>query len=151
GGRSDDPPPFRCHATGGRGASGSGTRVLRRRRRLQCRLTRRSGRSSRCEGVWEEGLSMRIAVIFGTRPEAIKMAPVVHELRRAVDGRDEVEILVFVTAQHRNMLDQVLALFEIGVDADLDAMRPGQGLADLSARLIEGLDPLLKRTTPDVV
>jgi UDP-N-acetylglucosamine 2-epimerase (non-hydrolysing) len=94
---------------------------------------------------------MRIAVIFGTRPEAIKMAPVVHELRRAADGRDEVEILVFVTAQHRNMLDQVLSLFEIGVDADLDAMRPGQGLADLSARLIEGLDPLLKQTAPDWV
>ena len=56
-----------------------------------------------------------------------------------------------MTAQHREMLDQVLSLFAIEVDADLDAMRPGQGLADLTARLMEGLDPLLKRTAPDLV
>src|SRR4051812_4841725 len=75
------------------------------------------------------GCRMRIAIIFGTRPEAIKMAPVVHELRSTTGGTDEVETLVFVTAQHRAMLDQVLSLFEIEVDADLNAMRPGQGLA----------------------
>src|SRR5207248_6380637 len=107
--------------------------------------------NSRTAGSDVFGCRMRIAVIFGTRPEAIKMAPVVHELRSTTGGTDEVETLVFVTAQHRAMLDQVLSLFEIEVDADLNAMRPGQGLADLTARLMEGLDPLLKRTAPDLV
>jgi UDP-N-acetylglucosamine 2-epimerase (non-hydrolysing) len=83
---------------------------------------------------------MRIAVILGTRPEAIKMAPVVHELRTNSEAKAAFQTLVLVTAQHREMLDQVLALFEIEPDADLDAMRPGQDLAGLTARLIEGLD-----------
>ena len=93
---------------------------------------------------------MRIAVIFGTRPEAIKMARGAR-IAEGQGGGARVEPLVFVTAQHRDLLDQVLSLFEIGVDADLNAMRPGQGLADLTARLMEGLDPLLKRTAPDLV
>jgi UDP-N-acetylglucosamine 2-epimerase (non-hydrolysing) len=93
---------------------------------------------------------MRIAVIFGTRPEAIKMAPVVHELRgTGIAGA--VETRVIVTGQHREMLDQVLAFFQIEPDADLEVMRPGQGLADLSARLMEGLDRVLERTAPNLV
>jgi UDP-N-acetylglucosamine 2-epimerase (non-hydrolysing) len=94
---------------------------------------------------------MRIAVILGTRPEAIKMAPVVHELRTNPEAKAAFQTLVLVTAQHRELLDQVLALFEIEPDADLDAMRPGQDLAGLSARLIEGLDRLLAETAPDLV
>ena len=94
---------------------------------------------------------MRIAVIFGTRPEAIKMAPVVRELRTNSRAKAAFETLVFVTAQHREMLDQVLAHFEIEPDADLDIMRPGQDLAGLTARLIESLDGLLSETAPDLV
>ncbi len=94
---------------------------------------------------------MRIAVIFGTRPEAIKMAPVVRELRTNSRAKAALQTLVFVTAQHREMLDQVLRLFEIEPDVDLDVMRPGQDLAGLTARLIEGLDRLLLETAPDLV
>ncbi len=94
---------------------------------------------------------MRIAVIFGTRPEAIKMAPVVRELRTNSRAKTAFQTLVFVTAQHREMLDQVLAHFEIEPDADLDIMRPGQDLAGLTARLIESLDGLLSETAPDLV
>ncbi len=94
---------------------------------------------------------MRIAVIFGTRPEAIKMAPVVRELRTNSRAKAAIQTLVFVTAQHREMLDQVLTLFEIEPDVDLDVMRPGQDLAGLTARLIEGLDRLLLETAPDLV
>jgi UDP-N-acetylglucosamine 2-epimerase (non-hydrolysing) len=94
---------------------------------------------------------MRIAVIFGTRPEAIKMAPVVRELRTNSKANAAFQTLVFVTAQHREMLDQVLRLFEIEPDVDLDIMRPGQDLAGLTARLIEGLDRLLSETSPELV
>ena len=94
---------------------------------------------------------MRIAVIFGTRPEAIKMAPVVRELRTNSRAKAAIETLVFVTAQHREMLDQVLRLFDIEPDVDLDVMRPGQDLAGLTARLIEGLDRLLLETAPDLI
>ncbi len=94
---------------------------------------------------------MRIAVIFGTRPEAIKMAPVVRDLRSNSRAKAAFQTLVFVTAQHREMLDQVLAHFEIEPDADLDIMRPGQDLAGLTARLIESLYGLLSETVPDLV
>lgn len=79
------------------------------------------------------------------------MAPVVYELKRAAGETGAVEPLVFLTGQHREMLDQVLALFGIEADADLEVMRPGQGLAELTARLMEGLGPLLERTAPDLV
>jgi UDP-N-acetylglucosamine 2-epimerase (non-hydrolysing) len=78
---------------------------------------------------------MRIAVLFGTRPEVIKMAPIVHKLRRAAAETGAVELLVFLTGQHCEMLDQILALFGISPDADLNVMRPDQGLAELTARL----------------
>jgi UDP-N-acetylglucosamine 2-epimerase (non-hydrolysing) len=90
---------------------------------------------------------MRILSIFGTRPEAVKMAPVVQQL----DRTPGLESLVCVTAQHREMLDQVLTLFDIQPDVDLDLMRADQSLAQLSARICRHLDPVLARLKPDWV
>src|SRR4029079_2500687 len=81
-----------------------------------------------------------VLCVVGTRPEAIKMAPVVLELRR----RPWARVRVLATAQHREMLDQVLELFAIAPDRDLDLMRPNQSLADLSARLLGALDGALE-------
>lgn len=89
----------------------------------------------------------RVLSIFGTRPEAVKMAPVVAELAAAPD----FEPLICVTAQHREMLDQVLGLFAIRPDFDLDLMQPDQSLADLTAAVIRGLDPILRDVQPDWV
>jgi UDP-N-acetylglucosamine 2-epimerase len=86
-------------------------------------------------------------VVFGTRPEAIKMAPVVAALR-ATDG---IETLVCVTAQHRQMLDQVLDLFGLVPDDDLDLMAPGQSLPDLFARILTGMTVVLEARRPDLV
>lgn len=90
---------------------------------------------------------MKVLSIFGTRPEAIKMAPVVRELGK----RAGVESQVCVTAQHREMLDQVLDLFEIKPDVDLNLMRPNQSLAELTARVFTHLDPVLDKMKPDWV
>ncbi|MDR0805282.1 MAG: UDP-N-acetylglucosamine 2-epimerase (non-hydrolyzing) [Enterobacteriaceae bacterium] len=90
---------------------------------------------------------MKVLTVFGTRPEAIKMAPLVHAL--AAD--DYFESKVCVTAQHREMLDQVLKLFNIKPDYDLDIMRPGQGLTEITCRILEGLKPVLEEFKPDVV
>lgn len=89
----------------------------------------------------------RIAVIFGTRPEAIKLAPVIMALRK--DPR--IDCRVCVTAQHRQMLDQVLDVFSIRPDFDLDLMRPNQTLAGLTARAIEAVDGYLREDRPDLV
>jgi UDP-N-acetylglucosamine 2-epimerase (non-hydrolysing) len=89
----------------------------------------------------------RIALVFGTRPEAIKLAPVHRALRAA----DDLEPCVCVTGQHREMLDQVLAVFGIRPDADLDLMRPDQGLAGLTARAVAGVDGWLATAAPDLV
>ena len=89
----------------------------------------------------------RVLSIFGTRPEAVKMAPIVHELSQTPD----VEALVCVTAQHRQMLDQVLNLFQIRPDVDLDLMRPDQSLAQVTAAVFTYLDPVLARLKPDWV
>src|SRR4051794_39154969 len=89
----------------------------------------------------------KIAVVFGTRPEAIKLAPVVAALR--ADGRFAVEVCA--AAQHRQMLDQVLAAFRMTPDADLDVMQPGQTLAGLTARAVTALDDYLARSRPDLV
>lgn len=86
-------------------------------------------------------------VVFGTRPEAIKMAPVVSALRALPD----LEVQVAVTAQHRQMLDQVLDLFGIVPDDDLDSMAPNQRLPDLFARILTGLTTVLERRKPDLV
>jgi UDP-N-acetylglucosamine 2-epimerase (non-hydrolysing) len=85
--------------------------------------------------------------VFGTRPEAIKMAPVVHALK--ADSR--FETVVCVTAQHRDMLDQVLQIFEIGPDEDLDIMRPGQDLTDITVRVLDGMRAVIARQKPDAI
>ena len=87
-------------------------------------------------------------LIFGTRPEAIKMAPLVLELKKIPEIFDTI---VCVTAQHREMLDQVLALFEIKPDYDLNIMKEGQDLYDISSRVLLGMRNILKEVRPDVV
>ena len=86
--------------------------------------------------------------IFGTRPEAVKMASVIQELARFPD---RIRLRVVVTAQHREMLDQVLGLFDIQPDFDLDIMQPGQTLAGITTRALSGLDALLAEEKPDLV
>jgi UDP-N-acetylglucosamine 2-epimerase (non-hydrolysing) len=90
---------------------------------------------------------MRILSVIGTRPEAIKMAPVVRALAEA----GEIESRVCTTAQHRQILDQVLALFDIRPEYDLNLMREDQSLADLSAAIFSGLEPVLREFAPDWV
>ena len=90
----------------------------------------------------------KILLIFGTRPEAIKMAPLVKEFQKYSEFFDTK---VCVTAQHREMLDQVLDFFEINPDYDLDLMKPGQNLYVLTATIIESLKPILEEFTPDYV
>lgn len=89
-----------------------------------------------------------VALIIGTRPEAIKMAPVVLAFRRHADAFD---VQVIATAQHRQILDQVLGVFDIAPDVDLDLMKEGQGLSDLTARLLTSLDALWRQQRPDLV
>lgn len=86
--------------------------------------------------------------VFGTRPEAIKMAPLVKELAA---HSEQIESLVTVTAQHRDMLDQVLTIFDLHPDYDLDVMQKKQTLADITTRVLNGLDELFKETKPDLV
>jgi UDP-N-acetylglucosamine 2-epimerase len=88
------------------------------------------------------------ATIFGTRPDALKMAPVVAELRRFPE---KVRLRVIVTGQHREMLEQVLSLFEIRPDHDLRIMQERQSLAQIASRVLERLDPILAEERPDVV
>lgn len=91
--------------------------------------------------------ALRVLSVLGTRPEAIKMAPVVNSLK-VVNG---IEARVCVTAQHREMLDQVLDLFEIKPDYDLDLMKPGQSLHDITASVLKGLKPVLEDFAPDLI
>ena len=95
-----------------------------------------------------EPLKKRVLSIFGTRPEAIKMAPVVKELEK---HSDKIESIVCVTGQHREMLDQVLSIFEIKPQIDLDLMGPNQTLASLTAKAITGLADVITSVEPDVV
>lgn len=90
----------------------------------------------------------KILIVFGTRPEAIKMAPVVIELRR---HSDQFKVVVCSTGQHREMLDQVLDIFEIKPDYDLNIMQPGQDLYDISTRILLGIREVLKNEKPDIV
>jgi UDP-N-acetylglucosamine 2-epimerase (non-hydrolysing) len=90
----------------------------------------------------------KVIVIFGTRPEAIKLAPVIKELRRYLD---EFETLVCVTAQHRRMLDQVLELFRITPEFDLNIMSENQDLFDITVKALEGLKSILKDQRPDLL
>lgn len=91
---------------------------------------------------------VRVMTIFGTRPEAIKMAPLVLELKKRPE---EFETIVTVTAQHREMLDQVLEIFGITPDFDLNIMKKQQSLAQITTRALEGLDEVMKKTQPDIV
>lgn len=90
---------------------------------------------------------LRVLSVFGTRPEAIKMAPVVRRLA----ANPNFEARVCVTAQHREMLDQVLGLFEIKPDYDLDIMKPGQSLADITSAVLKGLSSVLEEFQPELV
>lgn len=90
---------------------------------------------------------MRVLSVFGTRPEAVKMAPVLMELAR----HPQIESLVCVTAQHREMLDQVLNLFNIQPHVDLDLMQPNQTLSELTAAILTHVDPVLQQLKPDWV
>ena len=90
---------------------------------------------------------IKVLSVFGTRPEAIKMAPLVKELEK----RKEVESIVCVTAQHREMLDQVLETFKIKPDYDLNIMKKGQTLSDITSRVLEGLDDVVKEVKPNIV
>ncbi|GLS82870.1 non-hydrolyzing UDP-N-acetylglucosamine 2-epimerase [Paraferrimonas haliotis] len=92
-------------------------------------------------------MKKKVLTVFGTRPEAIKMAPLVH----ALDNDERFEARCCVTAQHREMLDQVLELFEITPDYDLNLMKAGQTLNDVTARIIQELKPVLQDFKPDVV
>ena len=90
---------------------------------------------------------MKVLSVFGTRPEAIKMAPVVLALKE----RGDVESIVAVTGQHREMLDQVLDIFGIVPDYDLDIFTPGQSLTDIAVRSLRGLEDIFKTTKPDLL
>lgn len=92
-------------------------------------------------------MSKKILVVFGTRPEAIKMAPLVHQLKT----KKSITTLVCVTAQHREMLDQVLEVFDIVPDYDLNLMTAGQSLNELSSKILIGIDNLIKSVKPDLV
>lgn len=90
----------------------------------------------------------RVLLVFGTRPEAIKMAPLVHEFKK---HGDVFETLVCVTGQHREMLDQVLDLFQVKPDYDLNIMKPDQDLYDVTSRILVGMRDVLAEVRPDVV
>ena len=90
----------------------------------------------------------KILLVFGTRPEAIKMCPLVKEFQK---HQDEFETVVCVTGQHREMLDQVLKIFEVVPDYDLNIMKQGQDLYDVTARVLTGMRDVLKEVQPDVV
>lgn len=91
----------------------------------------------------------RILAVFGTRPEAIKMAPVVKSLHVAGEGRAEIKTCV--TAQHRQMLDQVMDIFSLSADYDLNVMAPGQTLNSLTRKVLEGMDGVFADFSPDLV
>lgn len=90
---------------------------------------------------------MKVLCIFGTRPEAIKMAPVVKELQK----REHIETIVCVTGQHRQMLDQVLEVFDIVPDYDLNIFRPGQTLTDITVNSLKGIEKIINTVKPDIM
>ena len=93
----------------------------------------------------------KILIVFGTRPEAIKMAPLVLNLQARAHAGEKLNIRVCVTAQHRQMLDQVLRLFNITPDYDLDVMRAGQDISDVTTRVLNGMRDVLRDFHPDLV
>ena len=93
-------------------------------------------------------MKRKILLVFGTRPEAIKMAPLVHEFKKFPE---QFETKICVTAQHREMLDQVLTFFDIHSDFDLNLMKPGQNLYGLTADIITSMQSILEEFQPDYV
>ena len=89
----------------------------------------------------------KVLLVFGTRPEAIKLCPLVHELRRR---STEFQVRICITAQHRSLLDSVLKAFDVTPDVDLDIMRPDQSLSGLTARILEGMDAVYLRERPAI-
>ncbi len=92
-------------------------------------------------------MPIKVMTVFGTRPETIKMAPLVKEL----ESRSEIESIVCVTAQHRQMLDQVLEAFKIKPDYDLDIMQQGQTLSDITSKCLKGLEEIIDKVKPHIV
>lgn len=90
---------------------------------------------------------IKVLSIFGTRPEAIKMAPLVKELQK----REEIDAKVLLTAQHREMLDSVMELFDLEADHDLDIMKSGQSITDITSRVLYGVESVLQEEKPDLV
>ena len=91
---------------------------------------------------------LNIMVVFGTRPEAIKMAPLILELKK---HQETINTITVVTAQHRQMLDQVLETFEIVPDYDLDIMGKNQSLQEITSKILANFDPVVKKEQPDLV
>src|SRR6478752_7364592 len=91
---------------------------------------------------------LKVITIFGTRPEAIKMAPLILELEK---HPEQIESLVCVTAQHRQMLDQVLDIFKIQPDFDLNVMKDRQTLNEITMRVLQGLEPVFQEAKPDLI
>lgn len=90
---------------------------------------------------------MKVMSVFGTRPEGVKMAPIIKEL----EGREGVEQVICITAQHRQMLDQVIDLFKIKPDYDLNIFKPGQTLTDITTNALKGLEEVIKKEKPDIL
>ena len=89
----------------------------------------------------------RVLFVFGTRPEAIKMAPLIQEMT----AREEFEVKICITSQHREMLDQVMTFFGLTADYDLDLMKPGQSLLDVVAGVVVGMDKVITESMPDII
>lgn len=109
---------------------------------VQCRIV------SKLINLGDIMKKVKVMTIFGTRPEAIKMAPLVKELEK---HPDKIESIVTVTAQHREMLDQVLEIFDVKPDYDLNIMKSRQTLTQVTTRALEGLDDVMKKVQPDLV
>lgn len=90
---------------------------------------------------------MKIMTVFGTRPEGVKMAPIIKEIQK----RKDIDQVVCITAQHRQMLDQVINLFDIKPDYDLDIFKPGQSLTDITTNSLKGLEEVIKKERPDIL
>ena len=90
---------------------------------------------------------IKVLTVFGTRPEGIKMAPIIKEM----EGREEIESVTCITAQHREMLDQVLNLFDIEPDYDLNIFSPGQSLTEITVKALRGLEETIEEVKPDLL
>src|SRR6185369_3698910 len=100
-----------------------------------------------CQSLQWVRIVKKVLVIFGTRPEAIKLAPVILALRNC----GQFLVRTCATAQHRELLDQVLKVFRIAPDYDLNLMRPGQSLAQSASAILAALEPILQQERPDMV